>query len=188
MLHDINERLKFRNIDGVTRVCRYLEVGLLINGGVATAGSIKCQAAHNRVECMDKTEMRLRRLLYEVITFLLSHNKLLDHVMEMGAHLCRPCSSTDIAIHAGEHTGLGQTWVELQHFFQQNTSTDPFIYCEEEEELRGEESNEHPRYLKEKATGSGVTFTGYVEVQSAPYAYDQGTEAKRDDPKSAPLV
>ena len=79
-------------------------------------------------------------------------------------------------------------WMELQHFLQQSTSHNPFIYCEEEQALWCEESDEHPRHLDEKATGGGVTFGGYIEVQSAPYAYDQGAEAKRDDSKSAPLI
>ena len=42
--------------------------------------------------------------------------------------------------------------------------------------------------LEEKATGSGITVSGYIEVQSLPYAYDQGAEAKPDDIESAPVV
>jgi hypothetical protein len=86
-----------------------------------------------------------------------------------------------------QHPALGQTWVELQHVLQQNTSTDSFIYCEEEQELRCEESKDHPKHLEEKATGVAMTSGGYVKVQSAPYAYDQGADAKRNDPESAPL-
>ena len=78
--------------------------------------------------------------------------------------------------------------VEPQHFLQQHTSPNPFIYCEEEQDLWCEESDEHPRHLDEKATGDSVSSGGYVEVKSAPYAYDQGTEAKRDDPKSASFL
>ena len=74
------------------------------------------------------------------------------------------------------------------HFLQQLINLNPFMYCEVKQDLRCEESKYHPRYLDEKATGSGVTFGGYVEVQSAPYAYDQGTEAYREDPESAPLL
>ena len=133
--------------------------------------------------------MRLRRPLYRIITPLLSHNESLYHVsLELGTHIFRLCSSTDPVVHASEHSGLGQMWVELQHFLQQNTSHNSFIYCEEEQDLWCDESDEHPRHLDEKATGSGVTFGGYVEVDSAPYAYDQGAEAKRGDPKSAPLL
>ena len=79
-------------------------------------------------------------------------------------------------------------WVELQHFLQQNSSPNPFIYCEEEQELWCDERDEHPRHLDEEAAGDGVTFGGYVEMQSAPYAYDNGAEAKRDDPKCPPLL
>jgi hypothetical protein len=79
--------------------------------------------------------------------------------------------------------GLARCGWNFQHFLQQNTSIDPFIYCEVEQDLRCEESDEHPRHLEEKATGGGVTSGGYVKVQSAPYAYDQGAEAERDDPK-----
>ena len=67
-------------------------------------------------------------------------------------------------------------WVDLQHFLQKNTGIDAFICCEEEQDLRFEESNEHPRHMVEKATGVGVTFDGYVKVQGAPYEYDRGAE------------
>jgi len=79
-------------------------------------------------------------------------------------------------------------WVELQCFLQQSNSIDPFIYGEEEQDLRCDESDEHPRHLEEKAMGGAVMPDGYVKVQSAPYAYDQGGGAERDNPKSAPLV
>ena len=79
-------------------------------------------------------------------------------------------------------------WVEFVHFLQHVTSLNPFMYCEVKQDLRCEESEYHPKHLGEKATGGGVTFGGYAEVQSAPYAYDQGAEAKREDPKSAPLL
>jgi len=62
-----------------------------------------------------------------------------------------------------------------------------FNAIKQEQELRREESNEHPKHLEDKATCGAVTFGGNVEVQSAPYAYDHSTEAKRDDPESAPL-
>jgi len=183
VLHDVNECLKSGNLNGATRVCCCLEMGLLNSGGVVTAGTIKCETAHVRVECMDKAEMRLRSLLYEMITPLLNHNELLDHARALGAHTCRLCSSMNIAI---KHSGLGQMWVELQHFLQQSTSTESLIYREVEQELRCEENKDHPKHLEEKATGGGVSSSGYVKVQSTPYAYEQGAEAKREDPESAP--
>ena len=79
-------------------------------------------------------------------------------------------------------------WVELVHFLQQRINLDPFMNCEVKQDLWCEESKYHPKHLGEKATGGGVTFGGYVEVQSAPYAYDQSAEAYREDPKSAPLL
>ena len=79
-------------------------------------------------------------------------------------------------------------WVHLQHFLQQNTGVDPFICCEEDQELRYEENHEHPRHMEEKATGVGVTIDGYIKVQSTPYAYDRGAEAQREDPQSTPLL
>ena len=36
--------------------------------------------------------------------------------------------------------------------------------------------------------GGSITSDGYVEVQSAPYTYDQGAEAKPNDPIGAPLL
>ena len=181
--HDIKECVPFGNIDGATRISCYIEGGLFNSGGV---GSIKGETAHHRVECMNKAEMRFRRLLYEVITLLLpGHNESFDHVRTLGAHICRLCSFMGIA---SQHSGLGQTRMELQHFPQQSTSTDSFIYCEEEQELRCEESEEHPKHMEEKAPCLGVALGGNVEVQSAPYADDQGAEAKRDDPESAPQL
>jgi hypothetical protein len=79
-------------------------------------------------------------------------------------------------------------WVELQDFLQQYGSIDPIIYCEVEQVLRCEESEDHPRHLEEKPTGGGLTFGGYVKVQSAPYAYDQGSEAEGENPKRGPLL
>ena len=79
-------------------------------------------------------------------------------------------------------------WVELERLLQQNTSTDPFIYCEVEQGLWCEESNDHPKQLGENATGGGVTSGGHAKVQSAPYAYDQGAEAERENPKRGPLL
>ena len=111
----------------------------------------------------------------------------LYHVISaLGTHVFRFCSSTDPVVHAGKLSGLDQMWVELLHFLQQYTGINPFIYCEEEQELRCEESDEHPRHLEEKTTGDSVTSFGYVEVQSAPYTYDQGAGAKRDNSKRAP--
>ncbi len=128
---------------------------------------------------MDKAEVRLRCRLYEIITLLLSHNELLDHVnLALGAHVFRLCSSTEIVIYASKHSRLGQMWVELERLLHQNTSTDPFIYCEEEQELWCEENKDHPRQLEQNATGGGVASRGYAKVQSAPYAYDQGAEAE----------
>jgi len=124
---------------------------------------------------MDKAEIRLGRLP--------NHSESLDHVRVLGAHICRLCSSRDIAI---KHTGLGQVWVELQYFLQQGTSTDSLIYCHEEQELRCEESNDHPKHMEEKATGGSVSSDRYAEVNGIPYAYNQGVEAKHDDPESAP--
>ena len=146
---------------------------------------------------MDKAEVWvLARLLYGVIALLLSHNELLYVILALGTHILSSTdpvvhaskSSADPFVHAREHTGLGQTWVETQYFLQKNTSSDSFGYREIEQELRCEESEDHPRQLEEKATGAGVTSDGYIEVQSAPYAYDQGAEAKRDDPNGAPLL
>ena len=138
---------------------------------------------------MDKPEVRLSSPLYGTILPLLSHNESLHHVsLALGTHVFRLCSSTDPGVYASNPSGLGQMWVELQHFLQQNTSRNPFIYCEEEQDLRCDERHEHPKHLDEKATGDSVTFGGYVEVHSAPYAYDQGAEAKRGDPKSASPV
>ena len=91
-------------------------------------------------------------------------------------------------IHASTHSGLGQIWVELPYSLQQSISTDSFIYCEEEEEFRGVESDERPRDVEEKPKFSGVTSGGYVKVQIIPCAYDQRAQAKRDDPESAPLL
>jgi hypothetical protein len=139
---------------------------------------------------MDKTEVRLRLPLYEIITLLLSHSELLDHVsLALRAHVFRLCSSADVVIHVSKRSGpLGQMWVELQDFLQQSTSTNPFIYCEVEQKLRCEESDDHPRHLEDKATGGGVTSGRYVKVQSAPYAYDQGGEAEGENPKRGPLL
>ena len=83
----------------------------------------------------------------------------------------------DPFVYASKNSGLGQIRVHLQHFRQQNAGIDPFICCEEDQELRYEESHEHPRHMEKKATGGGVTFDGYVKVQSTPYAYDRGAEA-----------
>ncbi len=138
---------------------------------------------------MDKAEVRLRSPLYEFITLLLSHNELLDHAsLAWGAHVFRLCSSADPVVDVSKHSGLGQMWVELQHLLQQQGGRNPFIYCEVKQDLRCEESEDHPRHLEEKATGGSVTSDGYVKVQSAPYAYDQSAEAERDDAKSAPLL
>ena len=79
-------------------------------------------------------------------------------------------------------------WVELEHFLQQSTSPDPLIYCQVEQDLWCEESKDHPGHLEEKATDGGVTSGGYVEVQSAPYAYEQGAEAEGENPKRGSLV
>ena len=114
---------------------------------------------------MDKAEVSLRRLLYGIITLLLSQNESLYHVcLVLGTHVFRLCSSTDPVVHASKYSGLGQMWVVLQHFLQQNTSRNPFIYCEVEQDLRREERDYHPRHLEEKATGVGVTLDRYVEV------------------------
>ena len=55
-------------------------------------------------------------------------------------------------------------WVELQHFLQQDASRNHLVYCKVEQELRCEESDEHPRHLDEKATGGGITSDGYIKV------------------------
>ena len=120
---------------------------------------------------------------------LLNYNESLHHVrLVLETHAFRLRSSTDPVVHTSKQSGLGQTWMELQHFLQQNTRRNSFTYCEVEQELRCDESDEHPKHLDEKATGDSVTFGRYVEVQSAPYAYDQGAGAKRGDPKGAPLL
>ena len=79
-------------------------------------------------------------------------------------------------------------WVGRQYYLHQSLRTGQFVYCKEEQELRGAESDDHPEDLEEKATGSGITVDGYVKVQSLPYAYDQGAEAKPDDIESASVV
>ena len=82
---------------------------------------------------MDKAEVRLRCPLYDVIMLLLNHNELLYHVnLALGAHVFRLCSSTEIVIHATQNSGLGQMWVVLERLLQQDTSPDPFIYCQVE--------------------------------------------------------
>ena len=138
---------------------------------------------------MDKAEVRLRSPLHEFIALLLGHNELPAHAsLAWGAHVFRLCSSTDPVEHASKHSGLSQMWVRFQYPLQQNSGIDPFIYCEVEQDFRCEESDEHPSHLEEKATGGGVTSDGYVKVQSAPCAYDQGAEAERDNPKRSPLL
>ena len=120
---------------------------------------------------------------------LLSRNELLYHAsLALGTHIYRLCSSTDPVVHTNKHSGLGQMWMELQHLLQQNASRNHFVYCKIEQELRCEESDEHPRHLVGKATGSSASSDGYVEVESAPYAYDQGAEAEGDDSIRAPLL
>ena len=138
---------------------------------------------------MDMPEVRLRRLLYGTITLLLNHNESLYQVKTvLGTHVFRLCASTDPVVHSSKQSGLGQMWVQLVHLLQQLINLDPFVYCEVKQDLRCEESKYHPKHLSEKATGGSVTFGGYIEVQSAPYAYDQGAEAYREDPKCAPLL
>ena len=138
---------------------------------------------------MDTPEVRLTRLLFWIITLLLNHNESLYQVRTvLGTHVFRLCASTDPVVHSSKQSGLGQMWVQLVHFLQQSINFNPFMYCEVKQDLRCEESEDHPKHLGEKATGGGVTFGGYVEVQSAPYTYDQGAEAYREDPKSAPLL
>ena len=73
---------------------------------------------------MDKPEVWLRRLLYEIITPLLSHNESLYHV--------RLVSGTHIF---GSVRPRIQLWVGLQDFLQQNTGRNSFIYCEVEQDL-----------------------------------------------------
>ena len=172
MRQDINERVTFGNFNSAAGIPFYLEEGLW---SVVIEGSIECETAHPGVECVDKPEVWLRRLVYGIITPLLSHNESLHHVsLELGTHVA---SSTDPVIHASKHSGHGQMWVELQHFLHQITSHHPFLYCEEEQGLRCEESEDHPSHLEANATSDSVTSGGYVKVQSAPYAYDQGAKA-----------
>ena len=145
--------------------------------------------------------MWLRRALDGTIMLLLNQNESHYHVsLALGTHAFRLCSSStdpvvhaskhpaDPVVHASKYSGFGQMWAGLQHFLQQNTSPDPFADCEEEQELRCEENDDHPRHLEEKVTGDAVTSDGYAELKSAPCAYDQGTEAKRGDPKSSSLL
>ena len=79
-------------------------------------------------------------------------------------------------------------WVDCQGPLHQHSSINPLIYCQVEEDLWCEESDDHPRNLEEKPTGGSVTSGGYVEVQSAPYAYDNGGEADGEDSKRSPLL
>ena len=87
--------------------------------------------------------------------------------------------------HASKLSGLDRISVGL---LQERTGTGKFIHCSEEQEFRGAESEERQRHPDEKRTGSSVTSGGYVKVRVVPRAYDQGAEAKRDDPESAPLL
>ena len=162
VLQDIKECMIFGSINSAVGIRFYLEEGLR---SVVIVGSIECEAAHPRIECMDKPEERLRGLLYRIITPLLNHNESLHHVnLELGTHVFRVCSSTDPVIHASKHSGFGQMWVELQHFLHPSISPNSFIHCEEEQGFRCEESEDHARDLEENATADGVTSGGYVKV------------------------
>ena len=119
-------------------------------------------------------------------TLLLSDNELLNHRRALGAYKYPLYCSADVLPYATPQFGLGQFFVDRQYFLHHNISTDSFIYCEKEQEFWGVESDDHPGDLEEKATGIGITFLRYIKVHSVPYAYDQGAEAKRDDPESAP--
>ena len=119
---------------------------------------------------------------------LLSCNELLDHMRALGAYKYPLYSFTDVSPCVSKQSGPSQMWVDHCYFLHHSISTDSFIYCEVEQELWCEESDDHPKHLEEKAMGVGVMSGGYVKVQSIPCAYDQGAEAKQDDPESAPLV
>ena len=77
--------------------------------------------------------------------------------------------------------------MELQYSLHQIISLDSFMYCEEEYEFRAVESEDRPSNVESKPTYGGVTSGGCTKVQTAPCAYEQRAEAKRDDPESAPL-
>jgi len=79
-------------------------------------------------------------------------------------------------------------WVEFQGPLHQSSSINPLSYCQVEEDLWCEESDNHPTKLEEKATGGTVTSGGYVEVYSTPHAYDSGGEAHGEDSKRSPLL
>ena len=76
-----------------------------------------------------------------------------------------------------ERAGPGQIWADLQYSPQQSNSTDCFIYCEEEQEFRGAESEEREGDLEEKATDSGITSGGYIKVHTAPCEYELAAAA-----------
>jgi len=42
--------------------------------------------------------------------------------------------------------------------------------------------------MKEQAINAALACDGYVEVQSAPYTYDNGAEAEGEDPVRVPLL
>jgi hypothetical protein len=45
-----------------------------------------------------------------------------------------------------------------------------------------------PEDMGKKAAGGTVACVWYAKVHSAPYTYDQGGQADREDPKCAPLL
>jgi len=61
------------------------------------------------------------------------------------------------------------------------------MYCDVEQSLWRDESDEHPRNMEEKSMNETVACRGDVEVHSTPYTYGQGAEAEGEDPKRGPL-
>lgn len=107
----------------------------------------------------------------------------------MGTHVFQLCLSSDIPIHADKHSRLGRLSrrKEFHGLLCQKASTNSLTYCDVEESLWCNESNDHPTTLEEKARDESVACGGYVEVRSGPYTYDHGTEAEGEDPKRGPL-
>ena len=74
VLHDINEHLKGRNINGVASIWRWFG-RLLSNDGFLVAGCVKSETAHSRIERVNEAEVVLPRSRFpldEIITLLLS--------------------------------------------------------------------------------------------------------------------
>ena len=115
---------------------------------------------------------------------------LLDHEgLVLDTHIFQIRRSTDIVTHASKHSRFGQTsrWEVFHRILRQSVDIDTLVYCDVEQSLRSEESNEHPRYTDEETMDRTVACGGYVKMESAPNTYDDGAEAKGENPKRGPL-